>query len=129
MVEEVIVEEFPWAQWDSYHQILFYIHFRKKGNDQSQKYMSASSQEESLAPTLSALQFNLDTPHESVVGITKFYNLLWNLKNVSFNNIVTLNSKFFFSSTYRLIFLWWCSTHRVIFTTTIPFHWGSTTAV
>ncbi|XP_034237038.1 protein pigeon isoform X2 [Thrips palmi] len=77
---ECVVRSFTWAQWDSIHQSLFYIHFRKpaarlvEGDDDEFGSSSASTetgrrQESELAPTLSGLQFHDNLPHETVLNI------------------------------------------------------------
>lgn len=62
---ETIVKAFCWAQWDAIHQSLYFIHNRKP--------LPVSDEDEiqddpESAPTLSALQFHDDMPHETVVN-------------------------------------------------------------
>lgn len=74
------MRSFTWAQWDSIHQSLFYIHFRKpaarlvEGDDDDLGNNCPSTetgrrQESELAPTLSGLQFHDNLPHETVVRV------------------------------------------------------------
>ncbi|KAK5644560.1 hypothetical protein RI129_005860 [Pyrocoelia pectoralis] len=67
---ETLVHTFLWAQWDSVHQTLYYIHYKtitrglvEDEDDPKPSYDKKTS------PTLSGLQFHEDLPHETVLNI------------------------------------------------------------
>uniref|UniRef100_A0A1Y1MZ75 Gamma-secretase-activating protein C-terminal domain-containing protein n=2 Tax=Photinus pyralis TaxID=7054 RepID=A0A1Y1MZ75_PHOPY len=67
---ETLVRVFLWAQWDSVHQTLYYIHYKtvarglvEDEDDPKPNY------EKKTSPTLSGLQFHEDLPHETVLNI------------------------------------------------------------
>ncbi|XP_039752294.1 protein pigeon isoform X1 [Pararge aegeria] len=64
---ETIVNIFSWAQWDCVNQVLFYIHYRSPTQSFAEGEEVKSPSE--LTPTLSALQFHADLPHETVLNI------------------------------------------------------------
>ncbi|XP_045504261.1 protein pigeon [Colias croceus] len=64
---ETIVHVFSWAQWDCVNQVLFYIHYRAPTQSFAEDEEEKSPTE--LTPTLSALQFHADLPHETVLNI------------------------------------------------------------
>ncbi|XP_041975765.1 protein pigeon [Aricia agestis] len=64
---EKIVHIFSWAQWDCANQVLFYIHHRAPLQSFAEGEEVRSPAEP--APTLSALQFHADLPHETVLNI------------------------------------------------------------
>ncbi|CAK1601618.1 unnamed protein product [Parnassius mnemosyne] len=64
---ETIVKVFSWAQWDCVNQVLFYIHYRQPAQSFAEGEEVKSPSE--LTPTLSALQFHADLPHETVLNI------------------------------------------------------------
>ncbi|XP_046972990.1 protein pigeon [Vanessa cardui] len=64
---ETIVNVFSWAQWDCVNQVLFYIHYRPPTQSFAEGEEVKSPSE--LTPTLSALQFHADLPHETVLNI------------------------------------------------------------
>ncbi|CAH2256722.1 jg10955 [Pararge aegeria aegeria] len=64
---ETIVNIFSWAQWDCVNQVLFYIHYRAPTQSFAEGEEVKSPSE--LTPTLSALQFHADLPHETVLNI------------------------------------------------------------
>lgn len=72
---ESLVKKFTWAQWDSIHQTLYYIHNRKptrclvEGEEDNVNTVKTS-------PTLSGLQFHDDLPHESVVRFNNSFFLM-----------------------------------------------------
>ncbi|KAI5634029.1 protein pigeon [Phthorimaea operculella] len=61
---ETIVNVFSWAQWDCANQVLYYIHYREPTRGFAETEEAKSSLE--VTPTLSALQFHADLPHETV---------------------------------------------------------------
>ncbi|RZF44865.1 hypothetical protein LSTR_LSTR004490 [Laodelphax striatellus] len=63
---ETIVKAFAWGQWDAIHQSLYFIHYRKPIHRVEGETQPDETQ---LAPTLSALQFHKDMPHETVLNI------------------------------------------------------------
>ncbi|XP_039278070.1 protein pigeon [Nilaparvata lugens] len=63
---ETIVGAFAWGQWDPIHQALYLIHYRKPMHRVEGE---TQPDETELAPTLSALQFHEDMPHETVLNI------------------------------------------------------------
>ncbi|XP_075215989.1 gamma-secretase activating protein pigeon [Lycorma delicatula] len=63
---ETIVRAFCWAQWDAIHQSLYFIHYRKPPPVPVEG--EVQDDETELAPTLSALQFHDDMPHETVLN-------------------------------------------------------------
>uniref|UniRef100_T1HBR6 Gamma-secretase-activating protein C-terminal domain-containing protein n=1 Tax=Rhodnius prolixus TaxID=13249 RepID=T1HBR6_RHOPR len=65
--QDDIIKAFSWAQWDALHQSLFYIH--TKGPTLREFEGSGTTSFHKDAPTLSALQFNDNVPHESVLNI------------------------------------------------------------
>ncbi|RVE47795.1 hypothetical protein evm_007550 [Chilo suppressalis] len=64
---ETIVKVFSWAQWDCANQILYYIHHRAPTQSFAEGEEVKSPTE--MTPTLSALQFHADLPHETVLNI------------------------------------------------------------
>lgn len=78
---ETLTGAFTWAQWDCDNQILFYIYVKPKtkslslndsdndhdGNSGDHLHWN-STKEQTINPTLSALQFNNDLPTETVVS-------------------------------------------------------------
>ncbi|XP_050680642.1 protein pigeon isoform X2 [Leptidea sinapis] len=64
---ETIVNVFSWAQWDCVNQVLFYIHYRAPTQSFAEDEEVKSPTEPT--PTLSALQFHADLPHETVLNI------------------------------------------------------------
>ncbi|CAH2049918.1 unnamed protein product, partial [Iphiclides podalirius] len=64
---ETIVKVFSWAQWDCVNQVLFYIHYRLPAHSFAEGEEVKSPSE--MTPTLSALQFHADLPHETVLNI------------------------------------------------------------
>ncbi|XP_030029163.2 protein pigeon isoform X1 [Manduca sexta] len=64
---ETIVKVFSWAQWDCVNQVLYYIHFRQSAQSFAEGEEVKSPSE--ATPTLSALQFHADLPHETVMNI------------------------------------------------------------
>ncbi|CAG9796907.1 unnamed protein product [Diatraea saccharalis] len=64
---ETIVKVFSWAQWDCVNQILYYIHHRPPTQSFAEGEEVKSPTE--MTPTLSALQFHADLPHETVLNI------------------------------------------------------------
>lgn len=64
---EVIVKVFSWAQWDCINQVLYYIHHRQPTQSFAEGEEVKSPSE--VTPTLSALQFHADLPHETVLNI------------------------------------------------------------
>ncbi|XP_045538290.1 protein pigeon [Papilio machaon] len=64
---ETIVKVFSWAQWDCVNQVLFYIHYRQPQQSFAEGEEVKSPSE--MTPTLSALQFHADLPHETVLNI------------------------------------------------------------
>lgn len=90
MRPEALVGCFTWSQWDCENQSLFYIHMKPKAKslslndteiDPSNKSTASgsksddqgrgqpSNKEQTMIPTLSALQFHNDLPTETVVSI------------------------------------------------------------
>ncbi|KAF5284324.1 hypothetical protein FQA39_LY04617 [Lamprigera yunnana] len=67
---ETLVRTFLWAQWDSVHQTLYYIHYKKSARtlveDEDEFRRNYDTK---AAPTLSGLQFHDDLPHETVLNI------------------------------------------------------------
>nr|XP_037867052.1 protein pigeon isoform X3 [Bombyx mori] len=61
---ETIVKVFSWAQWDCVNQVLYHIHFRQASQSFAEGEEVKSPSE--ITPTLSALQFHADLPHETV---------------------------------------------------------------
>ncbi|XP_063829599.1 protein pigeon [Ostrinia nubilalis] len=64
---EKIVKVFSWAQWDCVNQVLYYIHYRQPSQSFAEGEEVKSPSE--MTPTLSALQFHADLPHETVLNI------------------------------------------------------------
>ncbi|XP_052748858.1 protein pigeon [Galleria mellonella] len=64
---ETIVKVFSWAQWDCANQVLYYIHYRPPTQSFAEGEEIKSPSE--ATPTLSALQFHADLPHETVLNI------------------------------------------------------------
>ncbi|KAL0901943.1 hypothetical protein ABMA27_007088 [Loxostege sticticalis] len=64
---ETIVKVFSWAQWDCLNQVLYYIHYRQQSQSFAEGEEVKSPSE--MTPTLSALQFHADLPHETVLNI------------------------------------------------------------
>uniref|UniRef100_A0A2A4JXP5 Gamma-secretase-activating protein C-terminal domain-containing protein n=1 Tax=Heliothis virescens TaxID=7102 RepID=A0A2A4JXP5_HELVI len=64
---EKIVKVFSWAQWDCVNQVLYYIHYRLPTQSFAEGEEVKSPSE--MTPTLSALQFHADLPHETVLNI------------------------------------------------------------
>lgn len=64
---DIIVKTFSWAQWDCVHQVLYYIHYRQPTQSFAEGEEVKSPSE--IMPTLSALQFHADLPHETVLNI------------------------------------------------------------
>ncbi|KAG5891684.1 hypothetical protein JTB14_020101 [Gonioctena quinquepunctata] len=71
IASELLVKKFIWAQWDPLQQTLYYIHHRKRkrglveGEDDTHDLGDPTK----ITPTLSALQFNDELPHETVLNI------------------------------------------------------------
>ncbi|KAK9497509.1 hypothetical protein O3M35_004214 [Rhynocoris fuscipes] len=61
--QDEIAKEFCWAQWDAVYQSLFYIHTRENLLREDEVCETPSLQK------LSALQFNDNVPHETVLNI------------------------------------------------------------
>lgn len=66
-VIESLVRKFLWAQWDSVHRTLYYIHYRKPIHALGEDDEPKRNYDVKLSPTLSGLQFHDDLPHETVV--------------------------------------------------------------
>ncbi|XP_059058334.1 protein pigeon [Achroia grisella] len=64
---ETIVKVFSWSQWDCANQVLYYIHYRPPTQSFAEGEEVKSPSE--ATPTLSALQFHADLPHETVLNI------------------------------------------------------------
>ncbi|XP_048489320.1 protein pigeon isoform X2 [Plutella xylostella] len=64
---DTIVRVFSWAQWDCVNQVLYYIHYRQPTQSFAEGEEVKSPSE--IMPTLSALQFHADLPHETVLNI------------------------------------------------------------
>ncbi|XP_068626297.1 protein pigeon [Battus philenor] len=64
---ETVVKVFSWAQWNCANQVLFYIHYRQPAQSFAEGEEVKSPSEPT--PTLSALQFHADLPHETVLNI------------------------------------------------------------
>lgn len=62
LVNESIVRNFIWAQWDPIVQALYYIHMKPSAKTSLEK------DDKGLMPTLSAHQFHDDLPTETVVS-------------------------------------------------------------
>lgn len=72
---ESIVRVFIWAQWDPINQTLYYIHFRKPTRSLVEGEEIEAAAGDKITPTLSALQFHEELPHETVVS-RKLYRML-----------------------------------------------------
>lgn len=66
---EILVRIFMWAQWDSIEQTLYYIHYKKPMKCLVEGEENENFSNLKVIPTLSALQFHDDLPHETVVYI------------------------------------------------------------
>ncbi|XP_047985290.1 protein pigeon isoform X2 [Leguminivora glycinivorella] len=63
---ETVVKVFSWAQWDATNQVLYYIHYRAPAQSFAEEEVKSPCD---VSPTLSALQFHADLPHETVLNI------------------------------------------------------------
>lgn len=64
LINESIVRNFTWAQWDPVVQAIYYIHLKPS----SRNLFDRDDKDRGLSPTLSAYQFNDDLPTETVVS-------------------------------------------------------------
>lgn len=64
LVNESIVRNFTWAQWDPVVQAIYYIHLKPS----TRNLLEKDEKDKGLSPTLSAYQFNDDLPTETVVS-------------------------------------------------------------
>lgn len=68
-----LAQKFTWAQWDCDNQALYYIHMKPKAKSTSltdnDEVNDEKRGEDSMCPTLSALQFHDELPTETVVKI------------------------------------------------------------
>lgn len=71
---EAVCQSFTWAQWDPKLQTLFYIHFRKALAPIDDLF-SEKVEQTANKPTLSALQFHDELPHETVVSYFIIINM------------------------------------------------------
>lgn len=70
LTREIIVKHFVWAQWDPVAQALYYIHLKPKTKSSLEKDENkATEAAPSFTTTLSAHQFNKNTPRETVVSV------------------------------------------------------------
>ncbi|XP_037037628.1 protein pigeon isoform X1 [Bradysia coprophila] len=65
LVNESIVRNFTWAQWDPVVQAIYYIHLKPS----TRNLLEKDEKDKGLIPTLSAYQFNDDLPTETVLNI------------------------------------------------------------
>lgn len=65
LINESIVRNFTWAQWDPIVQAIYYIHLKPS----TRNLLEKDEKDKGLSPTLSAYQFNDDLPTETVVSI------------------------------------------------------------
>lgn len=73
MTREIIVKHFVWAQWDPVAQALYYIHLKPKTKSSLEKDENRTTETTpSFTTTLSAHQFNKNTPRETVVSVAYF---------------------------------------------------------
>lgn len=72
MVNESIVRNFTWAQWDPVVQAIYYIHLKPS----TRNLLEKDEKDKGLSPTLSAYQFNDDLPTETVVSINSLVNFI-----------------------------------------------------
>lgn len=71
LTREVIVKHFVWAQWDPVVQALYYIHLKPAARSLLEKDDSKTGESgATFTTTLSAHQFNANSPRETVVGGT-----------------------------------------------------------
>lgn len=68
LVNESIVRNFTWAQWDPIVQAIYYIHLKPST---TRSLLEKDEKDNGLSPTLSAYQFNDDLPTETVVSCCK----------------------------------------------------------
>lgn len=75
ITREVIVKHFIWAQWDPVVQALYYIHLKPATRGLLEKDDSKSTESgATFTTTLSAHQFNANSPRETVVCGSLFHN-------------------------------------------------------
>lgn len=72
LINESIVRNFTWAQWDPVVQAIYYIHLKPS----TRNLLEKDEKDKGLSPTLSAYQFNDDLPTETVVS-TECDCILW----------------------------------------------------
>lgn len=105
---EMVVRVFVWAQWDPINQTLYYIHYRKPNKCLVEGDEAETKVDVKTTPTLSALQFHDDLPHETVVSKLTDLNFVYLIRYLNMTFVrFTVEHSLESSTCFQLGFFLW----------------------